>query len=76
MNNLIPYNPNNDEEYLDLIPSDVKAELVRLLQNSLSLRERWEIAKERANAVAHKRMVMADFLIEEGLMKRRFPKKE
>lgn len=76
MNNLIPYNPKNDEEYFDLIPSDVKAELVRLLQNSLSLRERWEIAKERANAVAHKRMVMADFLIEEGLMKRRFSKKE
>jgi hypothetical protein len=76
MNNLIPYNPNNDEEYLDLVPSDLKTELVKLLRSSLSLRERWEIAKERANAVANKRMVMADFLIEEGLIKRRFSKKE
>jgi hypothetical protein len=67
---------NNDNKYLEDVPSEVRNELIRLLQINLSLRERWEIAKAKAEAEGHARMVVADFLIEEGLMKRVFSKKE
>lgn len=69
-------NENTDNKYLEIVPSQVRDELIRLLQINLSLRERWEIAKARAEAEGHARMVVADFLIEEGLMKRVFSKKE
>ena len=39
-----------------------------------SLLERFEIAKETAEAIGRTRMVMADFLIETGLMRRRLKK--
>jgi hypothetical protein len=67
---------SNDEKYLDLAPAHVKNELVNLLESNFSLRERWEIAKAKAEATGHARMVVADFLIAEGLMKRRFSKKK
>lgn len=69
-------NENTDNKYLEIVPSQIKDELIRLLQINLSLRERWEIAKAKAEAEGHARMVVADFLIEEGLMKRVFSKKE
>ncbi len=67
---------NNDNKYLEIVPTQVRDELIRLLQMNLSLRERWEIAKAKAEAEGQARMVVADFLIEEGLMKRVFSKKE
>ncbi len=68
-------NQNNDDEFMEIVPAHVKNELVRLLQSSLSLREKWEIAKAKAEAQGNARMVVADFLIEEGLMKSVFSKK-
>jgi hypothetical protein len=67
---------NDDNRYLEIVPAHVRSELMKLLQANLSLRERWELAKARAEAQGHARMVIADFLIEEGLMKRVFSKKE
>ncbi len=68
-------NQNNDDKFMEIVPAHVKNELVRLLQSSLSLREKWEIAKAKAEAQGNARMVVADFLIEEGLMKSVFSKK-
>lgn len=65
---------NNDNKYLEIVPAQVRDELIKLLQINLSLRERWEIAKAKAEAEGHARMVVADFLIEEGLMKSIFKK--
>lgn len=67
---------NDDNKYLEIVPAHIKDEFIKLLQINLSLRERWEIAKAKAEAEGHARMVVADFLIEEGLMKRVFSKKE
>lgn len=67
---------NTDNKYLEIVPAQIRDELIRLLQMNLSLRERWEIAKAKAEAEGQARMVVADFLIEEGLMKRVFSKKE
>ncbi|MDP2365689.1 MAG: hypothetical protein Q8M94_18220 [Ignavibacteria bacterium] len=66
---------NNDDKYMEIVPAHVKNELITLLQSNLSLREKWEIAKARAEAQGNARMVVADFLIEEGLMKSVFGKK-
>lgn len=67
---------NNDKKYIELVPPEARAELLKLLQASLSLREKWEVAKARAEAEGNARMVVADFLIDEGLMKRRFGKQK
>jgi len=67
------FNADNNK-YLEIVPSHTRNELVRLLHSSLSFRERWEIAKARAEAEGSARMVVADFLIEEGLIKKRFGK--
>ena len=64
----------DNKKYMEIVPAQARDELVRLLHNSLSFRERWEIAKARAEAEGSARMVVADFLIEEGLMKKRFSK--
>lgn len=69
-------NRSNDNKYIELVPTHVRNELSKLLQSSLSLRERWEIAKAKAEAEGNARMVVADFLIEEGLMKRFFTKRK
>ena len=69
-------NNTNDNKYMEIVPNHVRSELSKLLQRDLSLRERWEIAKARAEAQGNARMVVADFLIEEGLMKRVFSKKK
>lgn len=66
---------SKDDEFMQMVPAHVKNELVKLLEGSLSIREKWEIAKARAEAQGNARMVVADFLIEEGLMKRVFGKK-
>jgi hypothetical protein len=68
-------NQNNDDEFMKIVPAHVQNELIRLLQSNLSLREKWEIAKAKAEAQGNARMVVADFLIEEGLMKSVFSKK-
>lgn len=65
---------NDDNKYLEIVPAQVRDELIKLLKINLSLRERWEIAKAKAEAEGHARMVVADFLIEEGLMKSIFRK--
>lgn len=64
---------SDDKKYLEVVPSHVRNELAILLRSSLSFRERWEIAKAKAEARGNVRMVVADFLISEGLMKRRLP---
>lgn len=66
---------SDDKKYLEVVPSHVKSELAILLRSNLSFRERWEIAKARAEAQGNVRMVIADFLIKEGLMKRVLPKR-
>lgn len=68
-------NQNNDDEFMKIVPAHVQNEFIRLLQSNLSLREKWEIAKAKAEAQGNARMVVADFLIEEGLMKSVFSKK-
>jgi hypothetical protein len=65
-------NDANDKKYMELVPVHIRNELSKILRSNLSLRERWEIAKTRAEAQGNARMVVADFLIEEGLMKRVF----
>ena len=65
----------DDNKYLEIVPDHIRNGLSNLLQSNLSLRERWEIAKARAEAEGNARMVVADFLIEEGFMKRVFRKK-
>ena len=62
-------NYHDDEKYMEMVPTNVRNDLSKLIQNSLSFREKWEVAKAKAEAVANKRMVIADFLIDEGLMK-------
>jgi hypothetical protein len=66
---------NNSEKYTEIVPVHLRQELARLIESNLSFRERWEVAKARAEAVGNARMVIADFLIEEGLMKRVLGKK-
>lgn len=66
---------DDDTRYMEIVPVDIRSELSRLLRSNLSLRERWEIAKEKSEAIGNARMVIADFLIEEGLMKRVLPRK-
>lgn len=65
----------DDEKYMEVVPVHVKNELVNLLRTNLTIREKWEIMKTRAEAQGNVRMVVADFLIQEGLMKRVFPRK-
>lgn len=69
-------NNDSDRKYMDMVPYHVRGELLRLLESSLSIRERWEIAKAKAEAEAGARMVIADFLIDEGLMKRVLPRRK
>ena len=59
------YNKNNDDEELSLI-----------FLKKLSYRERKELSKQEKVAIARKRMVFADVLIEEGLMRKRFRREE
>ena len=66
---------NKDKKYLEVIPVDRKKDVIYLLNNNFSFRERWEIAKAKAEAEGNVRMVIADFLIEEGLMKRVFKRR-
>lgn len=65
----------NDEKYMEVVPVHVKNELVNLLRTNLTIREKWEIMKAQSEAQGNVRMVVADFLIQEGLMKRVFPRK-
>ena len=65
----------DDEKYMEVVPVHVKNELANLLRTNLTIREKWEIMKARAEAQGNVRMVVADFLIQEGLMKRVFPRK-
>lgn len=63
---------NDDGKYLEFVPTQVESKVIRLLQYSLSFRERWAVMKIKAEAEGNIRMAVADFLIEEGLMKRLF----
>ena len=66
---------SNDRKYLDLVPLHIQKELSRLLQSSLSFRERWEVAKAKAEAEAKCKNGYRRFLIAEGLMKKVFRKR-
>ena len=68
-------NNNMDTKYFEIVPSEIRDELIKRLRVNLSFREKWEIAKAKAEAEGQARMVVADFLIEEGLMKSVFGKK-
>ena len=60
---------SDDKRYLEVVPANIKNDLISLLQSNLSLREKWEVMKARSEAEGNVRMVVADFLISEGLMK-------
>lgn len=63
---------NRNDSFLKGIPKETKSIVLSMLEKDQSFRERWELAKKKAVVTAEIRMVIADFLIREGLMKRRF----
>ena len=58
-----------DKKYMNFVPAYIRNELSKLLESNLSLRERWGIAKAKAEAEGRVKKIIADFLIEEGLAK-------
>lgn len=66
--------PNSDSDTKnEMVPAE-ESRLVKYSSTELNPWERFKVTLEKADAVGRVRMVIADFLIEEGLMKRRSKK--
>jgi len=68
-------NNNKNKLPVDVDPYEGR-ELSRVVRDDLTLREHWEIGKEKLKARGRSHMVIADFLIESGLIKDIFSRRK